>query len=283
MNRRVFAMLLWAATLVAVAAPRAPAAIFFADDFSTFSDGDLVGQNGWVQTGTQATLPLQVSSGQVLIPGSQTGNNQDAFKTFGSLVAPPGVGSTSVFLGLTLTVNDAPTPGISSYFVALDNATDGSGFDNERVAAIENTATTYFLAARVTGQAGSPFVTGTTPLTYGTQYNLIVEATLTSLGTDEIVRLYVDPTNGDINAQTPYLTAPINTGTPLTGLGGVVLSQFQSTTVGISDVEIGSARAATTFSEAANLPVPEPSSLLLAGLAGLGMVAVVIRRCRRRS
>lgn len=271
---------IFAAIALATLANTARGAILINDDFSTYANGNLVGApnaaGGWIQTGTKNTLPLQVTGGKVVIPGAQVADNQDAFKTFGSVIAPPGVGSLSVYAGLGLKINSAPAingaPYTSpSYFLGLDNAVDGTGFDNERVAVVDNSVNvpnTYFLQARVTGQAGSPFVAGTTPLTYGTTYNLVVEATLTSIGTNEAITLYVNPTNGNQGAQTPYLVAPIAGGTPLTGIGGVVLSQFASATVGNGGLEIGSLRAATTFAEASNLAVPEPSAIILAGLAG---------------
>jgi len=281
--------LLLAAVLVASHASPSLAVTYFAENFSTYANGNLIGPpnaaGGWLQTQAQATLPLQVAGGQVVIPGDQTGNNQDAVKSFGSVILPPGSGSTSVYVGLDLTVNSAPVIGgaitSSSYFVALDNTTDGSGFDNERVAAVDNSANvpgTYLLQARVTGQTGSPFVTGTIPLNYGEAYNLIIEATLTSVGSDEVVNLYVNPTNGNQLLQTLYLSSPIAGGSPLTGLGALVISQFQSASTGISAVEIGGARAASTFAEAAGLAVPEPSSCALAVFAAGSLALVRLRR-----
>ncbi len=58
-----------ALTVVALANP-AQATIYLSDDFSTFTSGDLVGQNGWTQLPTSATLPLQVTGGKVVIPGA---------------------------------------------------------------------------------------------------------------------------------------------------------------------------------------------------------------------
>jgi hypothetical protein len=289
-KRRQTSVAIIASLVLTMVSSSASAASLINDDFSTFASGNLVGApnaaDGWIQTGASATLPLQVAGGKVVIPGAQgVADNQDAFKSFG-LFTPPGAGSISLYAGLGLKVNSAPvinsTPFVSSsYFFALDNAANGSGFDNERVAAVDNSANvpnTYLLQARVTGQAGSPFVTGTTPLTYGTSYNVVVAATLTALGTDEAITLYVNPTNGNQGAQTPYLVSPIAAGSPLTGLGGVILSQFGSATVGNSGVEIGSLRAATTFAEASNLAVPEPSTFVL---AALGFVFALLARRHR--
>jgi hypothetical protein len=291
--RHLRSVAMFAALALVTLGSAARGAILINDDFSTFANGNLIGApnaaGGWIQSGAAATLPFQVSGGKVVIPGAQSTDNQDAFKTFGSVFTAPGSGSLSLYAGLGLKVNSAPvinsTPFASaSYFFALDNAANGTGFDNERVAVVDNSVNvpnTYLLQARVTGQAGSPFVTGTTPLTYGTSYNVVVEATLTSIGTNEAITLYVNPTSGDQGAQTPYLISPIAGGTPLTGIGGVVLSQFASATVGNGGVEIGSLRAATTFAEASNLAVPEPSSAILAGLSAL-LIAMVAKLRRRK-
>jgi hypothetical protein len=285
-------LLLFPAALAAclMFAGAATATTYISDDFSTYANGNLIGvpnaAGGWVQTAVQSTLPIQVSGGKVVLPAPQTGNNQDAFKTLGTVITSPASGATSVFVGLSLKVNSAPVINSSpftssSYFLALDNALDGSGFDNERVAAIDNSANvpgTYLLQARVTGQAGSPFVTGSTPLLYGATYNFVMEASLTSVGSDEAVKLFIDPTNGNLGEQTPYLISPIAGGTPLTGIGGVILSQFASASTGNSGLEIGSLRIADTFAEASALVVPEPSSFVLAGMATAVLFGLRVRR-----
>ena len=48
----------------------AGAVLYISDDFSTYSNGNLVGQNGWTQFTTSGTLPIQVTSGQAVIPGA---------------------------------------------------------------------------------------------------------------------------------------------------------------------------------------------------------------------
>src|SRR5262245_40524218 len=171
---------------IAVWTNHARAALFPSDNFSTFASGNLVGQNGWTQLGAVvSTLPLQVTGGKVVIPGAQSADNQDAWKNnsaVGGVVPPPAAGTTSIFYGLDLTVNSAPEIGVGgitspSYFAAVYNATNAGGFANERLTAIDNSANvpnTYFLGGRITGQAADPFTFGTTPLTYGTPYKVVV-------------------------------------------------------------------------------------------------------------
>lgn len=264
---------------VVAIASEARATVYLSEDFSTYASGNLVGQNLWTQLGaTVATLPLQVTSGQVVIPGAQAVDNQDAWKdTTAGVIVPPGSGTTSIFYGLALTVQSSPALGVGgitspSYFAALYNAAGGTGFANERLASIDNSASvpgTYLLGARITGQAGDPFTYGTTPLYYGTLYNVVVEADMVAgLGNDTL-EIFV---NGLL-----YANNLIGTGTDPTGIGSFVISQFGSATVGNTGATIGGVRIADNYNEAV-VVVPEPSTL---ALVGLGFAALLISRHRK--
>src|SRR5689334_2031711 len=162
--RTTFVLAFLAFAAVATLLSQAHASMLINDNFSTFSNGNLVGQNGWTQLGfTATTLPLQVSGGKVVIPGAQSADNQDAWKNLsGGVVSPPVSGTTSICYGLDLTVQSAPVTGPGdlnpspSYFAALYNGASGTGFANERLTAKDNSANipgTYLLGARITGQA----------------------------------------------------------------------------------------------------------------------------------
>ena len=151
------------------------------ENFSTYSNGNLVGQNGWTQFTASSSVPIQVVGGQVVIPPiapAATVDNQDAYKTFTSFPAP-GAGTTSVFAGFTMTVNTAFT--IPSFFFAMTDTP--SGFTNERIAARDMGAGTFQLGGRVTGQAGYPFVYGAA-LAYNTTYQVFIEADLVAGGAE---------------------------------------------------------------------------------------------------
>ena len=250
----------------------ANAATYLMEDFSTYADGNLVGQNAWTQLGGTATAPIQVSGGQVVIPAALA-DNQDAYhnNSAGSIAAP-GVGTTSIYLGLKMSVQTAPTVGFPpnpSYFAALYTGDNASGFANERLFASAS-GSGYVLSAKVTGQAGAPFATGTTVLDFDTVYNIIVRANMNAGAGNDTMQVYVNPTQSDVNLETPYLTAAIGTGTDPTGIGSLVLSQFGNASTLAAGVTIDSIVMADSFAEAAM--VPEPSSLLLAGAAGLALL-----------
>jgi len=268
----VAAALLWTAS-------SAQATTYVSDHFSTFTPGNLVGQNGWTQLGASTKLPLQVSGGKVVIPSGQTADNQDAVKSLGSTV------TNSLYAGLSLNLSSAPV-GTPSYFFAM---LESSGnFANGRLAAIDNSANvpgTYLLQARFTGQGGNPFVAGTTPLLYGQTYNVVEKLIITPTGVGEGIVLYVNPTSNVEGAQTPYLNTVPQTTTgfiiPPVGINAVNISQFASGSVSNSGVSIGHVYVADTFAEAANVIVPEPSTMCLAAM-GAGLGTILLRRQKRK-
>lgn len=282
MKRQLGFAALAAALLVGLATDRASATIYMMEDFSGYSNGDLVGQNGWTQL-DNATNPIQVSSGSVVLP-ALGGNNQDAYhnNSAGSILAPA-VGTTSVYYGMKMSVQSAPTVDFStttpSYFSATYTGDNASGFANERIYTSASGAGFVF-SAKVTGQFAAPYATGSTVLSYNTDYNVIVRADMVAGPGNDTVSIYINPTNADVNLEVPYVTAVVGGGTDPSGIGSFVLSQFGNATVLESAVTINSVVMADTFGEAAM--IPEPSSFLLAGMAGaIGLGYARLRRRRR--
>jgi hypothetical protein len=246
------------------------AAVYISDDFSTFANGNLVGQNSWAQgPGASATLPLQVASGLVVIPGAQAADNQDAYKNVGAGIPQPGSGTTTVYVALSLAVQSAPgVPPFASpsYFLALTTAIGGGGFANFRLTAEDNGGGTYILGARVTGQGTDPFTFGGGALTYGVTNEIVIEADM-SQGGNSSMRVFVNP----INLLSPYLTHPMGVGaTDPTGIGSLNISQFASATVGNVGATIDHLIVADTFGEV----IPEPSTVVLVGMSLVGMLAL---------
>jgi hypothetical protein len=273
--------------IAAVVLPnQARATLLINDDFSTFASGNLAGQNGWTQLGFVATtLPVQITGGKAVIPGAQSADNQDVWKNNsapGGVILPPVSGTTSIFYGLDLTVQSAPVTGPGdlnpspSYFAAVYNATGAGGFANERLTAKDNSANvpgTYLLGARITGQASDPFTFGT-PLSYGTPYNVVVEADMVApTAANDTLEIFV---NGSL-----YMSHTIGaTAADPTGMGSFVISQFASAATGNVGATIGHVRMADNFAQAAG--VPEPSTLVLGCLSAVGLISIV-RRNRSQS
>lgn len=261
----------------------AQAANYFAEDFSTYAAGNLVGQNGWAQLGASTTVPLQVTAGQVVIPGGAIVDNQDAYKSLGTTAIPaPASGTTSVFFALQLNVASAGTS--PSYFAALYTSNDGTTtgqFANERLVAKDLGGGQFAFGGRVTGQAGYPFVYGSA-LNYGQTYVLVAEADMVSgTGANDTLKLFVNPSSTDLASQTPYAISSFTsgTGTDPTQLGSLVISQFGSATVNQSGLTIDKALAGDSFGTVVSA-VPEPAAL---GMLGIATAALATRRRQARA
>ncbi|HXI72712.1 MAG TPA: hypothetical protein VNN22_20425 [Verrucomicrobiae bacterium] len=221
----------------------------FYDDFSTFPAGNLVGQKAWAQALASSSLPQKISGGRLVVPSPQSGDNQDAYKNFT-------VTSATLFYGMTLIVNNAPTGASPSYFAALYSGNNAGGFANFRLTAKDNGAGTFVLGARITGQAGDPYTFGSIGLQYGTQHRVIVEAD--SAGS--VMKIFVDPPSPDLPDQTPYLVHYIGSGTPPAQSGSFVFSQFNSASAPVVGFTVGKIvvidNFATVFNDLADAPAP---------------------------
>jgi hypothetical protein len=237
-------------------------------DFSTYADGNLVGQNGWQQFQSPSTAPLQVTGGQVAWPGGSTANNQDAMLAFPQQIVQPLSGTTVLNYDMLVNVT-APSAGSPSYFAALNTltgtATSGN-FQNARIVA-SGTTGGFVFGARVNGQSGYPFAFGTSVLDVGTDYALRAEINMVAGNANDFIRLFVGP---DFDNLSLYATAAYGSGTvndPL--FGAMLISQFGSGSVSEPGVAISTMSVTL---------VPEPSAMMLAGLGGLVVVGRMLRR-----
>src|ERR1017187_8841171 len=208
----------------------------FYDDFSTFSSGNLVGQQNWAQLGANAGSPVQVTGGQAGFTGGLIVNSQTAYKSFK-------LTNETVFYGLTLTLTNAPNATGVPYFAALYTGTNGTGTAGFRLAAESPNAakTNYVLGVRITPATSDPYTFGTAGLNYGTQYRVIVEA----LAGGSNVILYVNPTSGNLGAQTQYATNSVTSG--LSSVGSVAISQLDSGTITSAGGLIGKVAVGDNF------------------------------------
>jgi PKD repeat protein len=202
----------------------------FFNDFSTFAPGPLAGQLGWAQVGLATNPLVLISGGQVGLPGGLTNNGQTVYQGFA-------LTNETVFYGLTLTVTNAPNNSGVPYFATLYTGTNGTGTALYRLSAEspDPTQTNYVLGVRF-GPTSTPTF-GVTGLSYGTQYRVVVQAGRTSTNTLSAI-LYVNPTSGNLGAQTVYATNTFTTSGSV-AVGSFVLSQSDSGTIASDGGMIG--------------------------------------------
>jgi len=238
----------------------ANASLLAGADFSTYTDGALVGQSGWAQYNTSSTAPLTVSSGRVSWAGNgnTAANNQDALLAFANQITQPLSGETVLNFDIVMSVASAGAS--PSYFAALNTlttTTTSGNFQNVRMVAKANGAGFSF-GTRLNGQGGYPFSYGTQVLNFGQTYALRAEIHLVAGNANDFINLYVgdDFNNLALHATAGYTTGSVND----ISVGGMLLSQFASSSAFESGVSISSMSVSL---------VPAPGAIALLGFAGL--------------
>jgi hypothetical protein len=245
--------------LAAATLAGANAAVLLDQDFNSFTNGDLVSQGSWVQTGATATNPIQVSSGIVSLA---QGANQDANRPF-----TPAVTSGSIYYFAT--INVASKNGTADYFIHL-----GDGGVSNFGARLygKSTGAGYQLAWG--GGVTAPTTFGA-ELAFGTSYNVVFRYNIISGTLNDTGKLYVS--SGDFNSNeasnTAYQDVTVWTGgTEVTSFSAMYFRQGTST----GSESIDQIKIATTFAEA----IPEPKTWVLIGI-GTSFMLWNLRRRRR--
>ena len=142
----------------------------FYDNFATFASGNLAGQQNWTQLGAISNVPIQVAAGQADFTGGLLANDQTVYKNFQ-------LTNETVYYGMTLTLTNAPNSGSVTYFATMYTGTNGTGTAEFRLAAESPNAakTNYVLGVRITPAGSDPYTFGTAGLSYGTEYQVIVQ------------------------------------------------------------------------------------------------------------
>ncbi|MFA6043427.1 MAG: hypothetical protein WC718_00460, partial [Phycisphaerales bacterium] len=150
-----------AVSAFALAAGQAQAGILYTTDFNapTYSNGALVGQDGWLRTGTIATNPLTVSN-SATNGGVAMTTGEDANHPF-----LPASTDGSIYLSADFTVTSASTAG--DYFLHFSDGS--SSLFYSRIYA-RSSGSGFTLAMGTS--SGTAVTYGTTELAFGTSYHL---------------------------------------------------------------------------------------------------------------
>lgn len=232
--------------------------VVFSDDFNTDSDGNLVGQNGWTQTGSTTTTPIQVSSGAVSVGGS----GQDAYKALSSTVSA--AAGTSFYVAADIVVTETHS---ADYFLhVVANGGDTSGFF-DLLAVKGGTGSTFLFG--IAPNTGATLAYGSTALSINTDYRIVLEYTFVNgggagSGNDQMT-LYVNPTSSVEGNNSSYVTytAANNGGTDPTSFGAINFRQGSSGPVETVD----NLTAGSNFNDV--VPVPELAAWGAISAAGL--------------
>jgi hypothetical protein len=232
------------------------ATTLFSDTF-TYPNGDLVGNGGWVQTGTIATTPIQVASGSaVLFTGQDVQTPVSYTLTDG----------TPFFIGATINVQSAMPTG--DYFLHWSTAPQSSIFVSR--VEIRSSGAGYNVGYVETSGTGASLTWGPTEYSFNTDHSIVLQYNPVTGTVNDTADLYVD---GTLELSDTWGSQSAES----TTLGTLNLRQGAANAPGL---HVDNLILATTFAEAyAFTQVPEPTTLSLLG--GFGLLALLISRRRR--
>lgn len=236
------------AALAGVAAV-ANAAILYTTDFNapTYTDGALIGQDGWVLTSSTVN-PLAVSNAATNGTVALTTTGQDVRRAFTALTP---VAGESVYFSATFTLETAQATG--DYFVHIGDNTTSNFF--ARVYA--KSSGSGFVMALGTSSGTSTLVYGTTELAFNTPISIVARYDFVDGLLNDTGALFVNPSNAFGTGDTPYVAAT-TTGADATAISSVSIRQGSST-----NAPAGTVDALSVYT------IPTPGSIALVGLAGL--------------
>lgn len=233
----------------------ARATVLFSDTFS-YPDGDLVGRDGWVQTGTTTTTPVQVVSGRVVLATGQ--DVQNPLATPYTLVD-----GTPFFIGATLNVQSATATG--DYFLHWSPAAQSIAFISR--VEIRSSGAGFNMGYVETSGTGASLTWGSTVFNFNQDYRAVLQYNPVAGAVNDTADLYMD---GTLELQDTWGSATAEA----TTLGTLNFRQAAANAPGL---HVDDLVLATTFAEAS--VIPEPTSLSLLG--GFGLLAWTLIRRRK--
>lgn len=269
MNQKLSA-LCGLATAFFVTKAQATTTVLLNDFASGYTDGNLigpvataantVGQNGWSQTGAFAGgNPITVSNNQAVLASGATG--QDAYKAFTSVVDSTVAGNYLVTRINFRITNPATTTG--DYFFHLSSPLGTTSTYFQRL--FSRAATGGFQLGINSGSNSSAAVWGSTVLTIDTAYEAVIKWDFIAGTTNDLLTVYVNPTDPVLTNNTVYTSANWTTTEPTTVAAANLRIGSSTTTPGVA---IDSIQVQV---------IPEPGTPALIGLGVLSL----LRRVRR--
>lgn len=226
----------------------------------TYSDGAIIGQDGWAITGTSTVNPINVANTATNGNVTLAATGQDVNRPFGS--AFTAADTSSMWLSFDLTLSAANATG--DYFIHLNDGSTTGFFG--RVYAKAGASGTFDLAL-VTGSGTPAAAAYGADLAFGT-YHVVARYDLNSGAGNDTGALFVNPVNPFGVGDTPYMSAVTVTATDPAGISGANLRQGTTGPAGaVIDNIVVSAQA-----------IPEPATWML---MGVGLLVGVTKRFRR--
>jgi hypothetical protein len=268
-------IVLFLAVSLLFSSPRTFAAIVFSDNFNSYANGNLagtaqdaLGQGTWRQTSTAAATPVQVVNGAIALGSS----GQDVY----SPLTTPTTLSDGQSIYFSLAINVSAVQSAGDYFLHFTPNAGNSSLFYSRLFIKSVTGGFELGWLGTSGGTGLPTY-GTTVLSLSTTYQVVMAYNFSATTpTNSTGAVYVNPTDPIVGNNTAYLTANwLTTATPDTNSIAAVNFR-QGSAANAATLTVDNLVVATAFSDV--VPVPEPSTLVLAGLGGLACLGALRRK-----
>lgn len=238
------ASLILAAAVILAFNSMSSANIIMQDNFDSYANGNLAGQDSWTAYSAAGAMPVQVSNGTIILNQGSL-SREDVSKPLG--VTMQSGDKFYAAIDVTVTMNNADV-----YFAFFRDS--GTNF-TARICVTTPTSTGDFTFALFSGSSSTPIVTkGLGDFLYGQQYRVVTSYEFATGTTD----LWVNP----VNQSSPKIEIVAYPGMSIMNYA------FRQATGSTSVQTIDNLVVGTAFSDV----VPEPATIMLLGLGALSLL-----------